>query len=233
MERVIGCDCGRIRDHFSSRTKLQREAIFKLMLAKSGSRHRLARRKGVSAGARRQSLILNNLLYNSFLVNYCRAQELLVSQTKRIETSQLTAHIGFWMRLVSNSVSQNFARKLESSGVTVAEWVVLREMYSNNDETSPSTIAEKTGLTRGAISKLISRLLEKGLVSLKESTNDRRYQDIKLTTKAVSLVPKLASLADKNDEEFFLGISKTERIQLTGLLKKLANHHKIKTVPTE
>jgi hypothetical protein len=41
------------------------------------------------------------------------------------------------MRLVSNNVSQSFARKLESMNVTVAEWVVMREMYAG-DDTSPA-----------------------------------------------------------------------------------------------
>lgn len=156
-----------------------------------------------------------------------------MAKTQRTHPSKLKDHIGFWMRLISNSVSHGFAQKLEASGVTVAEWVVLREMYNNHDETSPSTVAELTGLTRGAISKLISRLLEKELVTRKESADDRRYQDIKLTTKAITLIPRLAQLADENDDEYFSGLSKAERNQLIGLLKKLAEQHQIKTLPTE
>lgn len=62
------------------------------------------------------------------------------AKKRKIESSGLTAHIGFWMRIVSNSVSHAFARKLESSRVTVAEWVVLREMYSSDDTTSPAQL---------------------------------------------------------------------------------------------
>lgn len=147
--------------------------------------------------------------------------------------SDLTKHIGFWMRRVSNHVSYSFARKLEASGVTVAEWVVMREMYQHGDTTSPHTIAEITGLTRGAISKLISRLLAKDLVNREEASDDRRYQDIKLTTKGKTLVPKLARLADENDEQFFSGISASERKQLKEVLIKLVDIHQLKTVPLE
>lgn len=156
-----------------------------------------------------------------------------MAKRQKLEASKLTEHIGYWMRLVSNNVSQSFARKLEASGVTVAEWVILREMYGGDDTTSPSTVAKLTGLTRGAVSKLITRLLEKGLVSRKESSNDRRYQDIELTTKGALLVPKLAVLADQNDSEFFSCLNKTERSQLKAILQKLADHFQIKTVPTE
>lgn len=156
-----------------------------------------------------------------------------MAKKQKTEVSKLTEHIGYWMRIVSNNVSYSFARKLEASGVTVAEWVILREMYAGDDTTSPSVVAELTGLTRGAVSKLITRLLEKNLVTRRESSNDRRYQDIELTAKGALLVPKLAALADQNDNEFFSGLSKAERNQLKSLLQKLTGHLQIKTVPTE
>jgi len=59
------------------------------------------------------------------------------NQKKKLKASDLKSHLGFWMRLVSNNVSQSFARKLESMNVTVAEWVVMREMYAG-DDTSPA-----------------------------------------------------------------------------------------------
>lgn len=153
--------------------------------------------------------------------------------SKKLEPSHLKSHIGFWMRLISNNVSHAFARKLEASGVTVAEWVVLREMYSSDDITSPSAIADLTGLTRGAVSKLITRLFEKGMVYRRGSSNDRRYQEIELTKNGKALVPKLALLADQNDSEFFSGLSSAEKNHLIGLLKKLAEIHQLKILPTE
>ena len=151
----------------------------------------------------------------------------------KIESSTLKSHIGFWMRLVSNSVSHTFARQLESSGVTVAEWVVMREMYGGDETTAPSAVAELTGLTRGAVSKLIDRLLRKGLVTRTEATADRRYQDIRLTTAAINLVPKLARLADENDRTFFGVLSKSERDALTATLKKMALKHGLTRMPVE
>lgn len=160
-------------------------------------------------------------------------REFLMSSKKNVptEVSPLTSHLGFWMRLVSNNVSHAFANKLESSGVTVAEWVILREMYSVNGATTVSHIAELTGLTRGAVSKLISRLLEKKLVTRKESIEDRRFQDIALTSIGVKLVPDLAILADQNDEDFFSILTKTEKKTLMMLLKKIVSLHKFTMIP--
>ena len=43
--------------------------------------------------------------------------------------SDLTAHTGYWLRMVSNAVSQDFARKVADEGVTVAEWSFMRALY--------------------------------------------------------------------------------------------------------
>ncbi len=144
----------------------------------------------------------------------------------------LQDHIGFWMRFVSNRVSHAFSRKLQKSGVTVAEWVVLREMYDRGD-TAPSKVADLTRMTRGAASKLIDRLVEKRLIARKERSDDRRYQDIRLTDAGTQLVPALATLADCNDHEFFAPLTAGERRELLAILKKLVQAHKLHKVPTQ
>ncbi|MBM9545808.1 MarR family transcriptional regulator [Leptospira sp. 201903074] len=147
--------------------------------------------------------------------------------------SHLKSHIGYRLRIVSNAVSHSFAKKLAALDVTVAEWVILREMYSHEENTSPGVVAEITGLTRGAVSKLIDRLLHKGLVTRAESSGDRRYQDIRLTPKAAKLIPKLSKIADENDAAFFSELSQTEREVLMKTLIKLAELNKLKTNPIE
>lgn len=156
-----------------------------------------------------------------------------MAKNVKVEASHLRSHLGYHLRVISNAVSHSFARKLAASEVTVAEWVLLREMYSSEDKISPSVVAELTGLTRGAVSKLIERLLQKGLVTRTESSEDRRYQEIQLTTTALKLIPKLARIADENDEKFFSPLSQEERKKLMNTLVKLAELHKINKNPID
>jgi DNA-binding MarR family transcriptional regulator len=123
-------------------------------------------------------------------------------------------------------------RKLQDSGATAAEWVVLREMY-DREEMSPSTLADLTGMTRGAVSKLIDRLVAKKLVSRRDRTDDRRYQDVALTPAGQRLVPTLAEIADQNDREFFSTLAKQEHAALVATLKKLVQTHDLHRIPTE
>jgi len=148
------------------------------------------------------------------------------------EVSELEAHLGYWLRMVSNSVSQAFARRLVAGGVTVAEWVMLREMF-DVAELAPSELAERTGLTRGAVSKLVERLVEKKLVRRDAADDDGRSQRVALTGAGRRVVPKLAAQADENDEEFFAALSKAEREVLRALMKKLVRTNGLNRKPIE
>ena len=67
--------------------------------------------------------------------------------TRQTELSSLESHLGYWLRHVSNHVSHAFSLKLATVGVTVAEWVVLRELYDG--ESAPSALADRLDITRG------------------------------------------------------------------------------------
>ena len=136
--------------------------------------------------------------------------------------SALEDHLGYWLRLVSNQVSHAFAVKVEARGVTVAEWVVLRKLFDGN-EMAPHRLAAELGLTRGAVSKLVDRLLAKKFVSRRADKDDLRAQRIALTAKGRVLVPLLAADADRNDAEFFNRVSPAERKQLLQSLRLFAS----------
>ena len=104
------------------------------------------------------------------------------------DVSGLTAHLGFWLRYVSNYVSHAFALKLAAKGVTAAEWVMMRALY-DSDPTPPSRLANDLGMTRGAITKLADRLIRKSLVARKADPADGRAQTLTLTSRGRSCCP--------------------------------------------
>jgi DNA-binding MarR family transcriptional regulator len=146
------------------------------------------------------------------------------------DPSPLDAHVGFWLRFVSNHVSHAFGQKVEAHGVTVAEWVVLRQLLTSG-AVAPSALAEALGLTRGAVSKLIDRLLAKKLVSRTAGTGDKRFQTAALTAAGRKLIPTLAALADANDTEFFGHLHDEQRTELVKLMKEIVRRRGLKDMP--
>lgn len=145
--------------------------------------------------------------------------------------SDLETHLGYWLRMVSNAVSQSFARRVEAEGVTVAEWVFLRMLW-DIDPVAPSLLAGRMGMTKGAISKLADRLIGKALVERRADPVDGRAQILSLTAAGRALVPRLAALADGNDSAFFDTLSPEDRNDLERLLRRIVRDRKLTDVPT-
>ncbi|MGY4827057.1 MarR family winged helix-turn-helix transcriptional regulator [Sphaerotilaceae bacterium SBD11-9] len=144
--------------------------------------------------------------------------------------SPLDAHLGFWMRYVSNRVSSEFERAMLASGVSVTEWVALRTLYGQGESTHAALMAS-LGMTKGAISKVITRLQQKALLERAAHSENARAQVLRLTAAGRALVPKLARQADQNDERFFGHLSDKQRAQLATLLKEMVRLHQMNEVP--
>jgi DNA-binding MarR family transcriptional regulator len=146
--------------------------------------------------------------------------------------SHLEAHLGYWLRFVSNHVSHAFSVKLDQHRVTVAEWVVLRELFER-ETAAPSELADRLGMTRGAISKLADRLIAKGLATRAASVTDKRRQTLTLTPQGRALVPKLSALADQNDAEFFGHLNRDERTMVETTMKEIVRRHAMRAAPVD
>jgi DNA-binding MarR family transcriptional regulator len=146
--------------------------------------------------------------------------------------SDLEAHLGFWMRYVSNQVSSRFESQLASHEVTVTEWVALRALYKQSTNTHANLI-DDLGMTKGAASKVITKLAAKGLASRGYTAGSAREQVLALTSAGKRLVPKLAAVADENDDFFFGHLSKANRAELMTMMRNLVAHHDMKELPTK
>ncbi len=148
----------------------------------------------------------------------------------RSAVSPLDAHLGFWLRFVSNHVSARFAQLVEDEGATVTEWVALRTLF-DKPQTTHAELIEALGMTKGAASKVVTRLEEKGMARRERAEGSAREQVLLLTPKGRALVPRLAALADQNEEHFFGHMSARERQALMKAFQALAAQHHLNELP--
>lgn len=149
-----------------------------------------------------------------------------------VKVSDLEDHLGFWLRYVSNHVSDRFAKLLAARGVSGSEWVALRVLYGQS-AANHSSLIEVLGMTKGAASKVITRLEAKGLAQRSQAEADGREQNLALTPKGKKLVPTLAALADENDAHFFGHLSRAQKAALAAHMKDIVSRQKLKQIPTQ
>jgi DNA-binding MarR family transcriptional regulator len=142
----------------------------------------------------------------------------------------LELHLGYKLRRVSNHVSGEFARALQTRRTSVAEWVVLCRVHERPGIT-PGELAGALALTRGAVSKVIDKLEAKNWIAGSTEPEDNRLRLFSLTRRGSRVLPALAEIADRNDRTFFDVLEAGERATLRRLLSKLIDLHHIGAVP--
>ena len=153
-------------------------------------------------------------------------------ETKWRPAPDLERHLGYWLRRVSNHVSGEFRRALQTKHTSVAEWVVLCQVEERPGIT-PGELASTLALTRGAVSKVIDKLEAKNWVTGSTKAEDNRVRLFSLTRKGSRVLPELRQIADHNDQAFFSVLHADEKATLQRLLTKLIERHEIESVPIE
>ncbi len=108
----------------------------------------------------------------------------------------------------------------------------MRTLYGR-PPAAPSVVANEMGMTRGAITKLVDRLIAKGYLVRVANPQDGRAQTLALTGAARALVPELAALADQNDAEFFDHLTAGERSTMERILKDVIARRGLTTMPVD
>jgi DNA-binding MarR family transcriptional regulator len=83
---------------------------------------------------------------------------------------------------IGTELSEALDRFLATHGLLQGRWWVLILLMREDDlTTTPSELADKSGVSRATMSGLINGLLRDGLIARQEDDNDRRSYSIKLT----------------------------------------------------
>ncbi len=128
--------------------------------------------------------------------------------------------LGFHLRRAHTAVYRDFARTLAKLDLTQRQFAVL-ELVSANPGTSQADMAATLALDRPAMMAVIDQLEERSLVLRERSRNDRRRQEIRLTTGGQALLTQALKLVRRHDARFQSRFGKAEAQALIGALKRI------------
>jgi DNA-binding MarR family transcriptional regulator len=130
------------------------------------------------------------------------------------------ARCNYWVKSADRRFAKRFARVLTECGIIASEWAALRELY-RPQWWSPVELGKAIGMSKGGASKLVSRLVKKGLVDKRKSESDRRFRSVGLTRQGREFVVRLVPHEKAMDREFFGPLGNTGRFRLTGWMKRV------------
>jgi DNA-binding MarR family transcriptional regulator len=129
------------------------------------------------------------------------------------------AHINYWLKLAETRFSTTFGRELKEWDLIASEWAALRELYRPTP-LSALDVGRALGMSKGGASKLIDRLVDKGLVEKKIVQSDRRFRAVSLTPSGRAIVPSLAQAEVTTHGQFFRLLHPKERVGLMLALQR-------------
>ena len=127
--------------------------------------------------------------------------------------------IRHWLKAAESCASHRLVCLLKRGNLIPSEWAALRLMYGPG-RAAPAHIARSIGMTKGGASKLVDRLVKKGLAIKSRSRFDRRFRPVGLTKSGERVVVAVAAYDRRFDQEF-VPEAGPQRTQLMGTLKKL------------
>jgi DNA-binding MarR family transcriptional regulator len=122
-----------------------------------------------------------------------------------------------------------FSARLAALGVTSAEWTVLSQ--TGRGGVTPVTLAERMGIDRAAVTRIIDQLEAKNLIRRTPHPTDRRSTVLKLTVQGEEILPKLIAASKATNDSFLKLLPSEEAQALLALVRKLGESLPQETFP--
>lgn len=126
----------------------------------------------------------------------------------------------FYITILRKQFVSYCTERIAKFGVTYCQLFVLIYISKNN-ECSPKEIAEYLKLDPGQLNRILTKLLEKDLITQRKNSNDRRFKILNLTKSGIKIVEESHKLFYSWDKKVLSAIDDDSRQELMTLMKKL------------
>lgn len=129
-------------------------------------------------------------------------------------------HVWLVLSKAARAVEQNALNSVSRLGLGLSDFAVL-EVLLHKGPQPVNVIGKKVLLTSGSITTAIDRLESRELVHRAPHPEDQRARLVELTDKGKRLIECAFRQHARDMEESMAVLTPTERLELTGLLKKV------------
>jgi DNA-binding MarR family transcriptional regulator len=134
---------------------------------------------------------------------------------------ELGRFLPYRLSVTAECISRVFAESYERRfGLTIPEWRVMAVLGQGEPRPTQAVI-EATEMDRVKVSRAVTRLVDKGLVTRRVAPEDQRSQILALSRKGLALYRQIVPLAHALQAELTAGLSPDELALLDRMLESL------------
>lgn len=128
--------------------------------------------------------------------------------------------VGYLMRRVTMSIAHGVDQRLESVGLTNAQWVPLLKLHLGRAVTV-AELARECEVDAGAMTRMLDRLEAKQLIRRVRSTDDRRVVNLELTEEGVKAARQIPGVLCEVQNAHLAGFAPAEWEALKSSLRRM------------
>ena len=129
----------------------------------------------------------------------------------------------YLMRRILTAVAQEVEHELEPYGLTSAQWVPMFKLYTGMASTA-AELARETQIDAGAMTRMLDRLEDKGLLRRVRSEQDRRVVHLELTPAGRETAQEIPRVLCEVQNAHLRGFSREELDTLKSLLRRVLDN---------
>ena len=131
------------------------------------------------------------------------------------------ANFPCWMmRIISTVVRAEVDRRMEPLGLTQAQWIPVLRLGSGEAQTA-ADLARSTLQTPGAMTRLVDRLVDKGIIERERSSDDRRVVHLRLTDEGMQAATQVPDIVKSVNRAALSPLSPEELAQFQSYLRRI------------
>jgi len=125
------------------------------------------------------------------------------------------------LSVLANTVSQDIASEYEQRfGLSVTQWRVMA-ILGRHDDLAARDVALRTAMDKVAVSRALTGLMQRKLVSRKVAANDRRASRLRLTAAGRRIHDRIVPLALEHERRLLERLDADEQRWLRRILDRL------------
>lgn len=139
------------------------------------------------------------------------------------DSFDLSAFPPYWVARLNAKYAMEMEKKLKAVNMDVSRWRVAM-LLRIHEELSISQIAEEAIAKLPTITKIVYRMQDEGIVTVKPSATDGRVSIVSLTDKGHSNIQEVNETTQKLFKRLFNGVSDTQIQRLNATLQQMLNN---------
>jgi DNA-binding MarR family transcriptional regulator len=139
------------------------------------------------------------------------------------ERYHLSESVGHQLFCLTNLMRREVELRMAEHGLTDSQWKPLWLIKAGIADTSLE-MARQLNMDAGAVTRLVDRVVAKGLIERERSDSDRRVVHLRLTPAGQTAVAEVPHVLAAVNNDFLRGLSESEWKQLQKLLSRMGGN---------